>query len=73
MQDWFAEIGAAARAFWRRDEGQDLIEHSLLLAFVALASATLYLGASKNINTLWTATNCTLTNAVTPGNQPAAH
>jgi len=43
MQNWFAECGASMRAFWLEDQGQDLIEYTLLLAFVALASATLFL------------------------------
>ena len=29
--------------FWKEDQGQDLIEYTLLLAFVALASAALFL------------------------------
>jgi len=35
MQNWFAECGASMRAFWLEDQGQDLIEYTLLLAFVA--------------------------------------
>ena len=39
---------------WAADEdGQDLIEYSLLLAFVALAAAGLILGAGSNINGAW--------------------
>ena len=33
MQNWFAECGASMRAFWLEDQGQDLIEYTLLLAF----------------------------------------
>ena len=32
------------RNFWTDEQGQDLIEYSLLMAFVALASAALFLG-----------------------------
>jgi len=32
-------------AFWHDDQAQDLIEYTLLMAFVALASAALFLGA----------------------------
>jgi hypothetical protein len=30
---------------WKDEQGQDLIEYTLLMAFVALASAGLFLGA----------------------------
>jgi Flp pilus assembly pilin Flp len=33
------------RNFWNEDQGQDLIEYTLLLGFVALASAALFIGA----------------------------
>jgi Flp pilus assembly pilin Flp len=46
--------------FLKEEEGQDLIEYSLLMAFVALASATLFLGAGKSIKGIWTTTNSQL-------------
>lgn len=49
----------------REESGQDLIEYTLLLAFVALASAALFIGAGGSINTIWTTANGTLANAVT--------
>jgi Flp pilus assembly pilin Flp len=60
MQNWFAECGASMRAFWLEDQGQDLIEYTLLLAFVALASATLFLRAGGSIKSIWTTTNSQL-------------
>jgi len=48
------------RAFWREDGGQDLIEYSLLLAFVALASATMFIRAGGSIKSIWTTTNSQL-------------
>jgi Flp pilus assembly pilin Flp len=49
------------RTFWRdfgRDEtGQDLIEYTLLMAFVALASAALFMGAGSSIKSIWTQTS----------------
>ena len=33
------------RNFWNDEQGQDLIEYTLLMAFVALASAALFMGA----------------------------
>jgi len=40
--------------FMRDEQGQDLIEYTLLLAFVALAAAALFIGASSSISTIWT-------------------
>jgi Flp pilus assembly pilin Flp len=51
--------------FWRDDQGQDLIEYTLLIAFVALASAALFLGAGGSITSIWSATNSQLSNAAT--------
>jgi Flp pilus assembly pilin Flp len=53
------------RNFWNDEQGQDLIEYTLLMAFVALASAALFLGAGGSIKGIWTTTNATLTNANT--------
>jgi Flp pilus assembly pilin Flp len=53
------------RNFWNDEQGQDLIEYTLLMAFVALASAALFLGAGGSIKGIWTTTNAQLTNANT--------
>ena len=47
------------------DEGQDLIEYSLLMAFVALASAALFMGAGKSITGIWSTTNSQMVQANT--------
>jgi Flp pilus assembly pilin Flp len=49
--------------FLKDDEGQDLIEYTLLLAFVALASAAVFIGAGTSISGIWTAANNRLSNA----------
>ena len=49
--------------FQRNDQGQDLIEYTLLLAFVALASAALFISAGGTINQIWQITNNTLNSA----------
>lgn len=41
------------RNFFREEEGQDLVEYTLLLAFVALASAALLVTASNSIHNIW--------------------
>jgi Flp pilus assembly pilin Flp len=51
--------------FWKDEQGQDLIEYTLLMAFVALASAALFLGAGGSIKNIWTITNNQLSNAAT--------
>ena len=43
------------RNFWNDEQGQDLIEYTLLMAFVALASAALFIGAGGSIKGIWTA------------------
>ena len=53
------------RNLWNDEQGQDLIEYTLLLAFVALASAALFMGAGGHIASIWTTTNGQLSNAAT--------
>ncbi|HWB84073.1 MAG TPA: hypothetical protein VG675_08035 [Bryobacteraceae bacterium] len=48
---------------WNDEQGQDLIEYTLLMAFVALASAALFLGAGGSIKSIWSLTNSQLGNA----------
>ncbi len=49
--------------FIRDEQGQDLIEYTLLLAFVALASAALFISAGGSINTIWSTANSQLSAA----------
>ena len=51
------------RNLWNDEQGQDLIEYTLLMAFVALASAALFLGAGGKISNIWTITNNQLSSA----------
>jgi len=51
--------------FCREESGQDLIEYTLLMAFVALASASLFISAGGNVQTIWQTANSSLTNAAT--------
>jgi Flp pilus assembly pilin Flp len=46
--------------FWNDEQGQDLIEYTLLMAFVALASAALFLGAGGSVKGIWSTTNSQL-------------
>jgi Flp pilus assembly pilin Flp len=54
--------------FLRDEQGQDLIEYTLLLAFVALASAALFITAGGSISTIWGTANATLSNAAVCAN-----
>ena len=51
--------------FLAEDDGQDLIEYSLLMAFVALASAGLFMKAGKSVTGIWSTTNSQLVQANT--------
>jgi Flp pilus assembly pilin Flp len=55
----------ALRNFWNDESGQDLIEYTLLMAFVALASAALFLGAGGSLSGIWTTSNSQLAAANT--------
>ena len=51
--------------FVRDEQGQDLIEYTLLLAFVCLASAALFIGAGNSLKNIWNIANQTISNANT--------
>jgi Flp pilus assembly pilin Flp len=46
MKNFFA-------TFVKDEQGQDLIEYTLLLAFVALASAALFTSAGTSVSKIW--------------------
>jgi len=56
------------KQFLRDDQGQDLIEYTLLLAFVALASAALFINAGGSISNIWNIASSRLGNAATAAN-----
>jgi Flp pilus assembly pilin Flp len=49
--------------FLRDERGQDLVEYTLLLAFVCLASAAIFITAGQSMTGIWGFTNTTLVNA----------
>jgi Flp pilus assembly pilin Flp len=51
--------------FVTNDQGQDLIEYTLLMAFVALASAAIFVGVGGSVSGIWSSTNSNLANANT--------
>jgi len=58
------------KQFCHDDHGQDLIEYTLLLAFLALASCALFLGTGTSVAGIWTTSNNQLAqaNAITASN-----
>jgi len=49
--------------FLQDEQGQDLIEYTLLMAFIALASAAIFVSAGTSLTTIWTKGSDTLSNA----------
>lgn len=49
--------------FVRDEQGQDLVEYTLLLAFVALASAALFINAGTSIKGIWGVASTSLASA----------
>jgi len=46
--------------FVREEQGQDLIEYTLLMAFVCLTSAALFVNAGTSVSGIWTSANSQL-------------
>ena len=53
-------MSGLVKEFLQDESGQDLIEYTLLLAFVALGSAALFTNAGKSVKGIWSTTNSTL-------------
>ena len=51
------------RRLWKEERGQDLVEYSLLLAFIALAATAGMNSLASSINTTFTAFGASITNA----------
>lgn len=52
--------------FLRDEQGQDLIEYTLLLGVLSLSSAAIYVSAGKSVTVIWNSGDATL-------NAAAAH
>jgi len=53
------------KRLWQDEQGQDLIEYTLLMAFVALASAALFISSGGSVSQIWSDTNSQLSFAAT--------
>jgi Flp pilus assembly pilin Flp len=58
-------MGETLTRFLSDERGQDLVEYTLLLAFVCLGSAALFINAGGSISGIWGVTNSRLTTANT--------
>jgi Flp pilus assembly pilin Flp len=49
--------------FCKDERGQDLVEYSLLIAFIALAVVQIIISGGKSMNGIWSSTNSDLSAA----------
>jgi len=56
-------IHSFVNAFLKEEDGQDLVEYSLLLAFIGLAATAMLTSVKTQINALWTTVNTKITAA----------
>jgi Flp pilus assembly pilin Flp len=63
LPSWPPQMIDLLNKFARNDQGQDLIEYTMLLAFVALASAALFINAGSSVNVVWKDANGVMNNA----------
>jgi len=56
------------KRLWRDEEGQDLTEYVLLLAFVALTTAALITPPMTSVSKIWVGGNSELTTAAAAAN-----
>lgn len=53
--------------FWRAEEGQDLVEYTLLLAFLTLVATGIFISVGNNVSAIWTKANSRIQQANTAG------
>lgn len=49
------------------ETGQDLVEYTLLLAFICLTGAAFYFGVGQSVNGIWSTVNSRLADAASAG------
>ncbi len=55
--------GEVMRRFFADDRGQDLVEYSLLLAFIGLVGAALFIGMGQSSSSIWSIVNSRVSSA----------
>jgi Flp pilus assembly pilin Flp len=53
-------INTMFRAFWKEEDGQDMVEYALLLAFVALAAVGVLSTVKTSISSIWSSVDSNL-------------
>jgi len=53
-------VKSFVKNFWLDEQGQDLVEYSLLLAFIALAAVGVLSTVKTSISTIWSTINSSL-------------
>ena len=56
-------MAAFLYGFWQEEQGQDLIEYSLLITFIAIACAAVLGAGRPAVNSIWMGTNNQLAQA----------
>jgi Flp pilus assembly pilin Flp len=51
--------------FWHEEDGQDLIEYTLLITFIAVATAAVIGQGQNSIRAIWTSSNSSIAAANT--------
>lgn len=51
--------------FWRDESGQDIVEYSLLITFIAIACMWVVSSGKPTVNAIWTGANTTINSAST--------
>jgi Flp pilus assembly pilin Flp len=58
-------MAAYLNNFWQDEQGQDLIEYSLLITFIAIACAAMLGAGRPAVNSIWQNSNNQLVQATT--------
>jgi Flp pilus assembly pilin Flp len=58
-----SDMKAFCQRFWNGEQGQDLVEYMLLLAFVVMACAGVFFNAGGSMNQIWTKSRSELSDA----------
>ena len=53
-------IASTLKAFWQEEDGQDMVEYALLIAFVAIAAIALLGGVGNSVKSMWSNISSTL-------------
>jgi len=51
------QFGRVWNQFGNDERGQDMVEYTMLLAFVCLASAALFTGVGQSLSSIWSIAN----------------